>query len=281
MSRIVDGVNGLSFGEAFTLTLMTNDPQLALQAERCGVNRIGIDLEANGKLQRQRGYQTRLSHHDYQDLINIRAVISQASVLVRVNALNRDSEMEIERVLAQGADQIMLPFFRTASEVEQFVRLVDSRADVIILLETASSIVRIRDILAVAGIQEVMIGLNDLRLELAVSNHFEVLVSPLVEMIADNVKRAGLQFSIGGVAAPEDKNLRVDPDLVLAQYPRLGATGAWLSRSFVDLRNSPSDFQASVEGIRCRLSEWMGMDSSGTDKAHSSLAMIAGSVGKL
>jgi hypothetical protein len=32
------------FGHDFRLTLITNDPQLAFEADHAGVNRVGVDL---------------------------------------------------------------------------------------------------------------------------------------------------------------------------------------------------------------------------------------------
>ena len=79
---------------------------------------------------------------------------------------------------------------------------------------------------------EVMFGLNDLRLQLGVANLFEVLASPLLDVLAAEVRRAGLPLAVGGVARGDDSSLPVSPDLVYAQFPRLGAIGAWLGRSF-------------------------------------------------
>jgi HpcH/HpaI aldolase/citrate lyase family len=129
-------------------------------------------------------------------------------------------------------DMLMLPFFRTPEEVDTFARLVRGRAKVMILVETAASVVRIRQILSVSGIDEVMFGLNDLHLQLDVSNHFEVFASPLLDGLASEVQAVGLPLSIGGVARVDDTDLPIPPDLVYAQFPRLGATGAWIARSF-------------------------------------------------
>jgi hypothetical protein len=146
---------------------------------------------------------------------------------------------------------------------------------VVVLLETAAAAVRIREILAVPGIDEVMVGLNDLRLELGVHNHFEVLASPLVDALAAEVKGARLAFSVGGVARPDDLSLPVPPDLVLAQFPRLGATGAWVSRSF--MRGVPPnwDFKATVSLLRQRLTEWAVMSPESLEQARTSLAKRA------
>lgn len=163
------------FGDDFRLTLLTDDPAVAAIADRSGVDRIEIDLECLGKTQRQSGFDTRLSNHRVEALPAVARSLTRAKLFVRVNPINADTADEVEAVLRCGARVVMLPYFRTASEVETFVGLINGRASAMLLLETASSVVRIREILEVPGVSEVMVGLNDLRLELGVQNHFEVL----------------------------------------------------------------------------------------------------------
>ena len=170
----------LSFGDAFRLTLITDDPVLAAKADRCGVNRIGLDLERVGKAERQAGHDVRLSEHRIESLAVVGAALEHAELFVRLNPVGPTTADEIEAALRLGAKALMLPYFRTAEEVATFVRLVDRRAHITALLETAPAILRIRDILAVPGIDEVMIGLNDLRLEFRVRSHFEILAAPLL-----------------------------------------------------------------------------------------------------
>ena len=166
----------------------------------------------------------------------------------------------------------MLPFFRTPDEVNTFVRLVNGRAYAMILVETASALVRIREILAVPGIDEVMVGLNDLRLELGVQDHFEVLVSPLLHTVSNEVRRVNLPFAVGGVADPNDHSLPVSSDLVLAQFPRLGATGAWLSRSFLSGVLPDHNFGTAISAIRIRLTEWALSSPESLERARDDLA---------
>ena len=191
---------------------------------------------------------------------------------MRVNPLNAGTAAEVDAVLCHGAQVLMLPYFRTAAEVETFVRLVDGRASVMILVETASALVRIREILAVPGVQEVMVGLNDLRLELGVRNHFDVLVSPLMDAVANEVRAAKRPFSIGGVARVDDVSLPVSPDLILAQYARLGATGAWISRSFFENVPAEWDFGIAVASVRRRLTEWASASPEAWTRARDELA---------
>jgi 2-keto-3-deoxy-L-rhamnonate aldolase RhmA len=263
-----------SFGDAFCLTLLTDDPLFAATADRAGLDRIGLDLERLGKTDRQAGQDTRLSEHRMTDLAVIGGAIRNAALFARLNPVHDGTDEEVETALSLGAKVLMLPYFRTVREVETFTRLVARRARVVILVETAPALTRIRDILAVPGIDEVMAGLNDLRLALGVRNHFEVLASPLLDALAAETHRAGLAFSVGGVSRPDDA-LPVPPDLVLAQYPRLQATGAWLSRSFV--RNLPDDVDlaVAVASIRRRLTEWAAAPAPAHERARDELGARA------
>lgn len=263
-----------SFGDAFTLTLLTDDPDLAVQADRAGVQRIGVDLETIGKAARQRGYDTRLSTHTWDDLDVVAGVVRRTGLFVRVNPIHDGTDREVERALASRASVLMLPSFSTAWEVERFVGSVRGRARVVILVEQAAAVARIREILSVPGVDEVMLGLNDLRLQFSVANHFEMLASPVVEMLASEVLGHGLPLSIGGVGRVGDDSLPVPVDLVLAQYPRLGATGAWLSRSFCRAA-SDVEFGAAVAGLRTRLTEWSHASPRVLARARAELAAAA------
>ena len=264
----------LSFGEAFTLTLLTDDPALAVIADRAGVQRIGVDLESIGKAARQRGYDTRLSTHTWDDLDVVGGAIRRARLFVRINPIHDGTDLEVERALAAGAGVLMLPSFSTASEVQRFVDLVRARARVVVLVERAAAVARIREIVAVPGVDEVMLGLNDLRLQFSVANHFEMLSSPVVEMLASEVLGHGLPLSIGGVGRVGDDTLPVPVDLVLAQYPRLGATGAWLSRSFCRAA-SDSEFGVAVGELRGRLTAWSHVSPRALGRARAELVAAA------
>jgi hypothetical protein len=264
-----------SFGDQFCLTLLTNDPDLAGLADRAGVNRIGVDFERLGKARRQAGQDTRLSDHTWDDLARISRAIVHAERFVRLDPMNPNSSDQIERVLQHGAQVLMLPFFQTPEEVDGFVQLVGGRARVIILLETSAAAVRIQDIVSVPGVDEVMFGLNDLRLQLGVESHFEVLASPILDGLATAVRDAGLPLSIGGVARADDSSLPVSPDLVYAQFPRLGATGAWLGRSFIQGGSSEHDFANAVTALRRRLTAWSVASPAALERARSDLARQA------
>ena len=257
------------FGETFRLILLTNDPALAAAADPC-VQRIGIDFEHLGKAERQAGYDTRVSRHDWSDLAAIARVLDRAAPFARLNSLHEGTEAEIETALSCGARVLMLPFFRARGEIERFVGLVRGRAEVMCLVETAPSFVRMREILAVRGVDELMIGLNDLRLQLGVANHFEVLASPIMDGVCEAMRRDGRPFSLGGVARAGDVGMPIPSELVYAQYPRLGATGGLLTRAFVK-GLALADLAPAVIALRQRLSAWALMDAGALETARAEL----------
>lgn len=277
------GMGPTSFGSRFRLTLITADPALAAAADQAGIERIGLDLEHRGKAARQAGEDTRLSRHDWSDFMRVAPVLRRADLFVRLNPPHDETPAEVERALAAGARVLMLPFFHTAGEVSRFVGAVGGRAEVMVLIETAAAALRIRDVLAVPGIDELMLGFNDLRLEFGVRSHFEVMASPLVDALAAEVRRAGLRLSMGAVARPDDDGLPIAADLVYAQYPRLGATGAWIARSFFD-RLPPGSAPAAViasavAAMRRQLDAWAAAPPERIERAREELAARARRLG--
>jgi hypothetical protein len=253
---------------------MTTDPALAAAGDRAGIQRIGIDFEHLGKAERQAGYDTRVSRHDWPDLAAVAAVLRRAAAFARLNSLHDGSAEEVERALSCGARVLMLPFFRTASEVERFVALVRGRAEVMALVETAPAAVRIREIMAVRGVDEIMIGLNDMRLQLGIANHFELLASPMIEGICGALRSDGRPFSLAGVARPGDPSMPVPSELVYAQYPRLGATGGLVTRSFMN-GLATEHLPAAIAKLRRELSAWAAQDGAALEAARAELARRA------
>ena len=144
------------------LMYITNDPQVAAIAQAAGVDRIFVDLETIGKQERQGGMDTVQSRHSIEDVQALRPVLTSSQLLVRVNPIHPGSQDEIDAVIRAGADVLMLPYFHTAQQVSDFLRFVDGRARTMLLFETPASVEHLDEILALDGIDECYIGLNDL-----------------------------------------------------------------------------------------------------------------------
>jgi len=240
----------------FILTAITADPELVQAADEAGVDRIGIDIERIGKLARQ-GHvaHARLAAHQLDDVATVAAHTRHAAVFARLNPLHEGSTEEVERALQLNARVLMLPYFTEAKEVASFVQIVDGRAEAVPLVETAAAVDRLSELVAIPGLREIMVGLNDLQLSLALTNPFEIVVSDRMQAIAECVRGAGLRFGFGGLARVDDTSLPIPPDLIVAQYARLGASSAWLARSF--FRGiTASEVGPAVRALRERLRYW-------------------------
>ena len=70
------------------LMYITKRPEIACIAEEAGVDWIFVDMEFIGKDIRQGGLDTVQNHHTVEDVSNVKAAVSKAKVLVRVNPIH-------------------------------------------------------------------------------------------------------------------------------------------------------------------------------------------------
>ena len=162
---------------ALKLMYITNNSDVALIAEKYGVDRIWIDLETLGKEERQHNMNTVKSKHSIEDIKRIKPLLTKSDMLVRINPWNDNSEKEINDVIAAGADMIMLPMWKSATEVSNFLKVVDSRCKTTLLLETKEAAECLDEVLANGGMDEIHIGLNDLHLSYGMTFMFELLAT--------------------------------------------------------------------------------------------------------
>ena len=98
---------------SLSLMYITNNPQVALIAEKNGVDRIWIDLEVLGKDERQKNMNTVKSHHTIDDVVVLSKVLTKSELLVRINPWNAASPEEIKAVITAGINVISpLSFFK-------------------------------------------------------------------------------------------------------------------------------------------------------------------------
>lgn len=236
------------------LMYITNQPSVAMIAEAAGVDRIFIDLEVLDKDKRQGGMDTVQSHHTLDDVARMVPFLTKAELLVRCNHIHKDSRQEIDTVINNGADIVMLPYFKTVNEVAHFIELVDGRARTCLLLETTEAVEKLDAILELEGIDEIHIGLNDLHLAYGMKFMFELLADGTVERLANRIKAKGIPFGFGGIARLGGGALPAEA--VIKEHYRLGSSMVIVSRSFCntdkvrDLDEVAAIFREGIAGIR-------------------------------
>lgn len=246
--------------DTIKLMYITRQPEVATVAENAGVDRIFVDMEYIGKSDRQGGMDTVQSRHTLQDVKNIAGVLKKAELLVRCNPIHQatadytSSKEEIDGIVENGAKVIMLPYFKTAKEVETFVRLVDGRAKTMPLMENREAAENCREILQVDGIDEMYIGLNDMSLSYGYKFMFQLLANGTVDRLSEQFKKKGLPFGFGGLASLTGGLL--PGSYVLKEHYRLGSSRVILSRSFcdtakiTDMEEIKKTFCSGVQDIR-------------------------------
>lgn len=246
------------------LMYITNDPAVARIAVDAGVDRIFIDMEVLGKAERQGGMDTVQSHHVPADIATVRSAIgNRAEIMARVNPLNPDSQAEINAAVANGADVIMLPMWRTADDLRQLVQMVGGRAKVMPLLETDAAADHLADAVCVPGIDQMHIGLNDLHLCYHRKFLFQLLTDGTVDRLCAQLRAANIPYGFGGVGRPGSGALPAE--YIIGEHYRLGSQYVILSRSFCntskitdldDIRRIFAEGVADVRRVERECAAW-------------------------
>lgn len=227
------------------LIQITNDPAIARRCDGMEGMRVMLDLERMGKAQRQAGRDTLISAHELADIPAVKAQLRRTRLMVRVNPLHAGTQAEVDAAIAGGAHLLMLPMFADAATLQAFLRIVDGRAGVVPLLETPGALSCIENWIALAGIDEIYLGLNDLHLALGLRFMFEPLASGIVDRVAQLAQRHRMRFGFGGIARAGEGLLPGED--VLAEHLRLGSGAVILSRTF---QRSDAELEDGVERLR-------------------------------
>ena len=217
---------------AIKLMYIANEPNIAHIAEKNGVDRIFVDLEVRNKAKRQKNIDSVKSHHCLDDINKIKDTLTTAELLVRSNAMYDGSQKEIDEIVSRGADIVMLPMWESVDDAKRFRDYIDGRAKVMLLLETIPAEKSLDEVLELDGIDEILIGLNDLHLQYKLKFLFELLANGKIDELMNKMVAKGLPCGFGGIASL-DKGM-ISGRNILAEHYRLHSSMAILSRSFCD-----------------------------------------------
>ena len=217
---------------AIKLMYIANEPRIAKIAESNGVDRIFVDLEVRGKAERQGHIDSVKSHHSLNDISRIKDTLTNSDLLVRSNAMNSESKEEIEEIVSRGADIVMLPMWTSVDDAKRFRDYINGRAKVMLLLETIPAEKILDEVLDLDGIDEILIGLNDLHLQYKMKFLFQLLANGKIDELMNKMVNKGKPCGFGGIASL-DKGM-ISGRNILAEHYRLKSSMAILSRSFCD-----------------------------------------------
>lgn len=220
----------------FNQIIITNDPKEASLYAQADISRIMIDLEINGKDKRQGHLDTVISRHSIADISPVKQSITnvnttKSKLLVRVNPYFEGSKKEIDEVIAAGADYIMLPMFTTVEEVVAVSNIINKRAKLVLLCEHYKAVDCLDEILTkVTDIDEVHLGLNDLKISLGYNFLFTGFTNGYSDKFSKIMKKHNKPFGMGGMSALGFGDLPAEK--ILTEHVRVGSTRVILSRHF-------------------------------------------------
>jgi hypothetical protein len=223
---------------------INNQPDLSNYAFLNGATRIMVDIELNGKKERQSLRDTLISDHKIEDIKGIKKINHNIPVICRINSLHAFTKSEVNNAISSGADFIMLPMFKSLGEVKEVYDFINKRAKLILLFETPQSLLRIHQICSSKYFDEAHIGLNDLSLGMGIDFMFELLTSGIVEYMADCFNFYSVPFGIGGIAKFGEGI--ASSELVMSEHVRLGSTSVILSRSFHEYSKSLTELTSRI-----------------------------------
>lgn len=226
---------------------ITDSSDTALFVAKSGVSTVMVDLEILGKHARQGHLDTVISSHNPTSISTIADAFkshnSSCQLLVRTNPVHSGTEHEVYECIERGAGKLMLPMFKSPSEVQYFLSIVKNRVPVTLLLETPAACARLDDILSLPYDFDVHVGLNDLHLGFGLNFMFELLSTGIVHQISSLCHAKSVPFGFGGVARLSSSS-PLSAREILCAHLSLGSTSVILSR---DWRLAVSDGSFSRE----------------------------------
>jgi hypothetical protein len=237
----------------FKLIQICNTQESAHLAQAAGIDRVMLDLEIKGKKKRQKKLDMVISNHTYKNIKDLRKILTTSELMVRINPLNNNSELEIKKVIDLGADRIMLPMFRHQNEVAQIINFINGQVPLTLLLETATALARLSNILEIKSLDDVHIGLNDLRIDLKLASTFEIFNTGLLDFAAKKLRKANVPFGIGGVSRLGHGE--IPSQLILSEHKRLGSSRVIIARSFIKEKDKQIDFKNEIKKLRKYMSK--------------------------
>ena len=226
-----------------------NKPDIVKHVVECGIQVIMVDLEKNGKIERQGHKDTLISNHQISDIKLLKSLNLDCDLMVRINPCNLNSKQEINKIS----------------------QYINGRVKLNLLFETPKSLILVDRIISECQFDEAHIGLNDLSIAFGIPFMFELLSSGLVEFVSNKFVDAGIKFGFGGIGTLEKGGL-LDPALILSEHARLKSNRVIISRSFhknaqsIEELNNKMNFKTEFDRLNVKIEEYLNYNKEKLEK---------------
>ncbi len=206
-----------------------------------------IDLEIIGKEKRQKGTNSLISYHEFEDISKFKEILNNTFVGVRINPIHSNTKKEIDECIKRGADVIMLPMFKNRNEVLKCLDYINNRCKLDLLLETPEALQKIREF-PLDEIRFCHFGINDLSLAFKYKNMFECFFKNILNYPIEELKTKNKIFGIGGIGASDAKP--ISPILIFRLNYFFGSSRTILSRNFLNKIDKSSRINANNSALK-------------------------------
>ncbi len=222
----------------FQAIIISNNTYVAKNAGELSIDSIMVDLEIDGKRERQKNRNAFISSHDQNDATEIsNCKDTHSDFIVRINPFSPRTESELRRLAHLKIDYVMLPMVKSLEQVSQTMSIMQNlgvQFGLLPLIEHIDGLNALASILDThRHIKKVFFGLNDLSLSLNLPFLFQCLSDGYIDQGSRVCKKRGVDFGFGGIGLLGSNEV-ISPELILSEHARLGSSSTILSRS---LRN--------------------------------------------
>lgn len=207
--------------------LFASDVNLAKKAEIADIDYVLVDWERKGKLERQSGHNLEINKDGSEEVTRLSKSLN-IPVTVRVNPVGEYTYDEVNLALDCGAKVIMLPMSKTIKEVEEFLRIVNNRAETLIQIETPEMVNLVKELRELPW-DYAHVGLNDLMVAKGNKTIWRSLIDGTVEKVCSNLECK--KYGFGGITILGGGS-PIPFNLILHEMVRLKCSMGILRRSF-------------------------------------------------
>jgi len=226
------------------LFLFTTDLNFSQKTENAGIDSIIVDWEVSGKEERQKRADLEINADTPEDVERLSKEL-KIPITVRINSFGDHTQKEIDCALKYGARILMLPMAKTLDEVNNFLAMVDGRAQTIIQIETPELVFQVEAMKELTW-DYAYIGLNDLMVARNGGTIWEAVIDGTVERICKALK--GRNIGFGGVTVLGGGS-PINFELLLHEMTRLHCNLSFLRRAFKK-EILDRDIQGEIQAIK-------------------------------
>ena len=240
--------------------VITNDLE-RIEAYRNVVDVVMVDLEKEGKKERQSGQNTWITDHKIEDVLPISILLeeSKTELWVRCDFLLPKDKLlfQLDNLQKFNIDALMVPMFQNWNDLVELKAIYGHRFRIIPLIETSKAMQDVMTFPVKSHFDYIHLGLNDLSLSLGKSFLFDTLFDWRFILMVAQLKNLRQNYGIGGLM-PIGLG-RIDASLLLKFHSFFSSSGFIISRGFKDfIGNDPKRLKEELIKIENLMQDYLG-----------------------